>query len=220
MLHLVQVNAINVALGRKVSDFRKAKGWSQAELAAQFGDALGRPMDATTITRLEQGKRPVPVHELIELSHLFGVEPTVFFKFLSPLDDAVKAMQMHSRGLAAKAEVAAIEANAAADLVAHLEALQSYRSSRDIDDLNVGLEFLFAPTQFERADWKEIILAADVDAGAVDEAVRRMKASSPRRSRVDRRIGESEFDAHAKALFRAALLELVSSPQPRRRKTR
>jgi transcriptional regulator with XRE-family HTH domain len=105
----VQINTVNAALGKKVAEFRKAHQWSQAQLAEQLGEALGRPMDATAITRLEQGRRPVPVHELILLSRILNVEPTIFFKFLSPLEDVIAALQFRVAGLDARAQVARIE---------------------------------------------------------------------------------------------------------------
>jgi transcriptional regulator with XRE-family HTH domain len=70
---LVQADALNAGLGRAVANFRKRLGWSQADLADRLGTLLGRSMDATVITRIEQGRRPVAVHELPALAAVLGV---------------------------------------------------------------------------------------------------------------------------------------------------
>lgn len=177
MLHFMQVDPINAALGRKVRDFREAHGWSQAELATRFGEHLGHPIDATAITRLEQGKRSLPVHELIPLSRTLGVEPTVFFKFLGPLDDLIAARELESDGLEARARVAAIEAEAAASQLEHLRLLQRYRDTGDLSDLSGGLCFLLTIARFDHPNWREILLDAGVPEKAISAALTRVKGA-------------------------------------------
>jgi transcriptional regulator with XRE-family HTH domain len=88
MLHLVQPTSseeINKSIGANVAALRTEAGWSQAELAERWGNALGHRVDPTTVTRLERGRRPTTVHELVQLARLFDVrhwydlvqEPTV-----------------------------------------------------------------------------------------------------------------------------------------------
>lgn len=204
----MQVNAINAALGRKVADFRKAHGWSQAQLAEVLGTELGRPMDATTITRLEQGKRPVPVHELIVLSHVLTVEPTVFFKFLGPLDDALAALRFKADGLEAKARVAQIEAESAARLRDNLESLRRYRDTGDVKHLTDGIEFVFMIPELDRRDWRELLLDAGVPAASIEAALR----AAPGFPGADG-FGE------VRTAFVTALVNDVLKPPKRRRKT-
>jgi transcriptional regulator with XRE-family HTH domain len=73
MLHLVQPDEIKAVIGRNVAHFRARHDWSQAELAERWGKALGRRIDPTTVTRLERGKRPIAVDELIVLADVFGL---------------------------------------------------------------------------------------------------------------------------------------------------
>lgn len=165
----MQSDAINAAIGAKAADFRRVHGWSQTELADRLGQALGKSVDPTTITRLEQGRRPIPVHELIALSRLFGVEPAVFMKFIGPLDDVIGAMEFQAEGLDAKAQVAAYEAQAATQQLACLCSLATYRAGRDVHDLVTGLGFLHTLPRFDRSDWRAILLDAGVSAEALDE---------------------------------------------------
>jgi transcriptional regulator with XRE-family HTH domain len=73
MLHLVQPDDVNAAVGANVATIRAELGWSQAELAERWGNALGHKIDPTTITRLERGRRPIPIHELIALGTVLDV---------------------------------------------------------------------------------------------------------------------------------------------------
>jgi transcriptional regulator with XRE-family HTH domain len=72
MLHLMQPEDVNKAIGANVAALRAERGWSQAELAEHWGNALGHRIDPTTVTRLERGRRPTPVHELIQLAGILG----------------------------------------------------------------------------------------------------------------------------------------------------
>ena len=164
----MQVNSVNAALGAKVADFRRALSWSQATLADAFGAALGRPMDATTITRLEQGKRPVAVHELIALSEIFSVEPTVFFKFLDPLDSAIKAAEYRASGADLLAQDARLRAELTVRQLDGLKALRAYRDTKNWETLIEGMYGSFAvPAEFHRSDWRSLLL----DAGVPDDAI-------------------------------------------------
>jgi transcriptional regulator with XRE-family HTH domain len=72
MLHLMQPDDVNKAIGANVAALRSERGWSQGELAEHWGNALGHRIDPTTVTRLERGRRPTPVHELIALAGTLG----------------------------------------------------------------------------------------------------------------------------------------------------
>jgi transcriptional regulator with XRE-family HTH domain len=179
MLYLMQVNAINAALGRKVAELRKIHGWSQAELADRLGNALGRTMDATAITRLEQGKRPVAVHEVVPLAQMLGVEPVRLMNF-GPLDSAIAASRLQADELSLRVEITRIEARQAeiiAELavymVRNLESLQKYRETGELDCLIDGLRFLVTRGELVRKDWREILLDAGVDEKSIEAGLKR-----------------------------------------------
>jgi transcriptional regulator with XRE-family HTH domain len=204
----VQINTVNAALGKKVAEFRKAHQWSQAQLAEQLGEALGRPMDATAITRLEQGRRPVPVHELILLSRILNVEPTIFFKFLSPLEDVIAALQFRVAGLDARAQVARIEHEQATTQLSCLQALVRFRESGASADLTEGLGFLYVDGPIERARWRELFLDAGIPANAIEDAVKAVPNGTP----------DHDTTEETRSAFFEALATSVIDPKPRRRK--
>ncbi|MDO3315703.1 Helix-turn-helix domain [Mycobacteroides abscessus subsp. abscessus] len=65
----------NKIVGRNTAQFRGQKGLSQAELATRLATQLGKnSVDPTTITRLESGKRPTTVDELVALAQILDVD--------------------------------------------------------------------------------------------------------------------------------------------------
>lgn len=72
---------LNGVVGRNVATYRNERGLSQAELASNLADALGKArVDPTTITRLEAGKRPTTVDELDALAEIFEVSPEMLLR--------------------------------------------------------------------------------------------------------------------------------------------
>jgi transcriptional regulator with XRE-family HTH domain len=61
-------------MGAKVAELRRARGQSQAELAAVLR------VDQTTVSRIESGERELDVKELIDLSRHFGIEPSAILR--------------------------------------------------------------------------------------------------------------------------------------------
>lgn len=55
-------------------------GISQADLAAEMSARLGREVRPLTVTRLEGGKRPIAVDELVAASDALGVEPSMLLQ--------------------------------------------------------------------------------------------------------------------------------------------
>lgn len=65
----------NKLVGRNTAEFRGQRGLSQAELATRLATQLGKnSIDPTTITRLESGKRPTTVDELVALAQILDVD--------------------------------------------------------------------------------------------------------------------------------------------------
>lgn len=122
MLDRMQTNAVNGAVGRKVADIRRARGWSQADLADRFGIEAGRSIDPTTITRLEQGRRPLPVHELIAMALVLGVDARDLLPVTSAEDDRVLTARVRLDAARDKLESAAREVAAAEDHLAAVTA--------------------------------------------------------------------------------------------------
>ncbi|WP_420041794.1 helix-turn-helix domain-containing protein [Gordonia sp. MP11Mi] len=76
---------LNQRVGRNVAKWRKDQGMSQAELADQLAQRLGKAkIDPTTITRMESGKRPTTVAEIESMARIFSVEVDAFFVEESP----------------------------------------------------------------------------------------------------------------------------------------
>ncbi len=70
----MQSTNVAVTFGLRIKQLREARGWRQDELAQRLGSALGKKIDPTTITRLEGGKRPVPLEEAVILAEMFGTD--------------------------------------------------------------------------------------------------------------------------------------------------
>lgn len=77
----------NEAVGRNVARLRR--DMSQADLALALAAQIGKDrIDPTTITRLEQGKRPTTVNELVALADIFGVQVEDLLSDLGSSTDA------------------------------------------------------------------------------------------------------------------------------------
>lgn len=64
---------VNQHIGVNIAERRTQQGWSQAELAERIGDALGRKVDPTAVTRIERGTRSLTAAELVAMSGVFNV---------------------------------------------------------------------------------------------------------------------------------------------------
>jgi transcriptional regulator with XRE-family HTH domain len=75
MLHQMKTDEIGATFGAQVKQARESLQWSQAELAKQLGHALGKEVNALVVTRIEGGKRPVSIVELVALASVFKTTP-------------------------------------------------------------------------------------------------------------------------------------------------
>lgn len=125
---------------------------SQAALAGLLTKEIGKTVDPTTITRLESGKRPVTVAELLSLCSIFGIQPTELLPSDSPIVAEIKKRQ-------ALAEQRTREVETAEDNV-HLatsrrdsarEAVNSFRKLLDIK--RDGTPLTAAAQDIRRAAW-------------------------------------------------------------------
>lgn len=108
-----RIGEVRLMVGRRVADGRNVAGMSQAQLAAKLANWLGKPVDPSTITRLELGRRPISVEEIVALALILGVEPgQLLTGGKSPVDPAATDVQMSI--MAAEYEAAAGELEQAA----------------------------------------------------------------------------------------------------------
>lgn len=89
-------NPISRRVGERVARVRSELGLTQADLAAEMTARLGREIRPLTVTRLEGGKRPIPVDELVVVAEVLRIEPS---ELLSEGDLPMGAVIATSAGL-------------------------------------------------------------------------------------------------------------------------
>lgn len=80
-----QFDAYENHLGRKLRDWRKARGWSQARIAEELG-YRGFDMHQTTVAKIENGSRPLRVSEAIAIADVMGMPMLSVFYGPGPED--------------------------------------------------------------------------------------------------------------------------------------
>lgn len=81
-------------IGDKVKEFRRAKGWSLADLSARTG------ISDATLSRIENDQTLVSAHNLYVLSQIFGVDITAFFETApSPIRSGVRSITRAGEGI-------------------------------------------------------------------------------------------------------------------------
>jgi transcriptional regulator with XRE-family HTH domain len=81
--------------GRQLAWLREERGWSQAEVARRM-EASGYHWHQTTVGRVESGKHPLRLNELVHLAAMFGVTPLrLIVANVTPdrLSDDIKAVE-------------------------------------------------------------------------------------------------------------------------------
>ncbi|ONM47174.1 helix-turn-helix domain-containing protein [Nocardia donostiensis] len=79
--------------GDQVRQWRKARSWSQEELAEKLTN-FGFEMHQTTLAKIERGTRPLRVAEAIALAQVFGVPPLSVFYGPGPEDHLISMSMM------------------------------------------------------------------------------------------------------------------------------
>ncbi|MBK7407967.1 MAG: helix-turn-helix transcriptional regulator [Saprospirales bacterium] len=74
MSYSEQEQAILIQLGNTIRQHRKAKGWSQEELAFQSG------LDRTYIGSVERGERNIAALNLMKIANVLGVKVGVLLE--------------------------------------------------------------------------------------------------------------------------------------------
>jgi len=99
ILSCVQPTEQNRLFGQRVAALRGQSGLNQADLAARLGDALGKKMDPTTVTRMERGTRPTSVTEIYALVEALGVGIRELLPSEQPVQHAVLQLGGRLRSL-------------------------------------------------------------------------------------------------------------------------
>jgi transcriptional regulator with XRE-family HTH domain len=61
-------------IGQRIGDIRAAQGMTQARLAREMSEALGCEVKPLIVTRIEGGKRPLIVDELVVIARVLDVD--------------------------------------------------------------------------------------------------------------------------------------------------
>ncbi|MBF6298031.1 helix-turn-helix transcriptional regulator [Nocardia amamiensis] len=79
--------------GGRVRQWRKARSWSQEDLAAKLND-FGFEMHQTTVAKIERGTRPLRVAEAVALAQIFGVPALSVFYGPGPEEEPMSMSSM------------------------------------------------------------------------------------------------------------------------------
>ena len=82
--------------GARVKQLRKARGWTQDELARRL-TAAGFPTGQTTVAKMESGDRPTSVGEIATIAELFETPVGVLFDRPDDDDVAVRLPVVEAR---------------------------------------------------------------------------------------------------------------------------
>lgn len=72
-VHHVHMEKIGAEVGRRIAEIRTAQGMTQASLASRMSAGLGKEVRPLTVTRIEGGKRPLVVDEVVVIASVLGV---------------------------------------------------------------------------------------------------------------------------------------------------
>src|SRR5215203_5668005 len=86
------------AIGRNIQHSRKARGWSQADLAGRLTER-GLSLPQQTINRIEHGERPLKFEEARTIADALGVTVDSFAQHFSNDPISWSAMEIHAAKL-------------------------------------------------------------------------------------------------------------------------
>ncbi|WNI15218.1 helix-turn-helix domain-containing protein [Actinacidiphila sp. ITFR-21] len=70
----MKIDDVADSFGKAVRRARENRRWTQADLAQRLGAVLGKEVNPLAVTRIESGKRPVPLPEVAALAGLLNLE--------------------------------------------------------------------------------------------------------------------------------------------------
>lgn len=121
-----------IDFGVRVKELRKARDWTQADLAAKLRE-LGLDLHQSTIAKLEGATRPTAVHEVWALASVFGV---AYSSLLTAPEESDRLLREFEDAMS-RAEAARVEAEAAKGAVerATWQLHEAEREVRRLQDL-------------------------------------------------------------------------------------
>jgi transcriptional regulator with XRE-family HTH domain len=75
MQHVHVENITNQQVGARIAEVRGEMKMTQADLASEMSARLGREIRPLTVTRLEGGKRPIGIDELVAAAEALQIKP-------------------------------------------------------------------------------------------------------------------------------------------------
>ncbi|MEH0543275.1 helix-turn-helix transcriptional regulator [Streptomyces sp. B21-105] len=129
MLRQVKTDEIGATFGAQVKQARESLQWSQAELAKQLGHALGKEVNALVVTRIEGGKRPVSIVELVALASVFKTTPGQLLEGVKVDTDHIEADRAVTRWAMREAAARRALADLAGFLASHPHTRETVRAS-------------------------------------------------------------------------------------------
>lgn len=105
----MKAETAHVVIGQRVAALRASAGLLQPQLAEKMAARLGKSYNATLISRLEKGQRPLTVNELIALADIFGVSEQSLISRRGPIDIAAANWQNREQDCLHRLNVARVE---------------------------------------------------------------------------------------------------------------
>jgi transcriptional regulator with XRE-family HTH domain len=125
--------------GRLLASLREERGWSQAEVARRM-EAYGYNWHQTTVGRIESGRRPLRLNEVVHVAAMFGVSP---FQLLVPNVTPARLSEDIRASEEGRAHVARQLEEARAELEKHSGAEERYqRLVRELERADMHLAAL------------------------------------------------------------------------------
>ncbi|WP_405524608.1 helix-turn-helix transcriptional regulator [Streptomyces canus] len=98
----MKIDGVGESFGALVRAARENRQWTQADLAKRLAELLGKDVNPLVITRIESGKRPVPLAEVAALAQLLNLS-------LDPLINPTRlrgsADELRQRAVEIRAEI-------------------------------------------------------------------------------------------------------------------
>jgi transcriptional regulator with XRE-family HTH domain len=153
---------------------------SQTALAGRLSSELGKTVDPTTVTRLESGKRPMLVAELVALAVIFETSPAELLPAGSPIAAEMRRWQLIASNRSRDADNAQQELDrrvlrlraAERAVVAYRNVLEYKRTGAAAPDLIADLKHIAALVVADTASFLAVLADAGISESLIDDAVK------------------------------------------------
>jgi transcriptional regulator with XRE-family HTH domain len=144
--------------GMKVRQLRVERGWTQADLGRKL-DGLGWPLDQTTISNLELGRRPIRIAEAAALALAFGI-PMAALLYLPVRGEPWSMAEMRTR-------LQEID-NRIAELERTMQAFATQHADYQFERLRLVQAMNEAAKAGERGEIEDLNLSAEETEGLIE----------------------------------------------------